>query len=130
MTMRVSRFLLGTTGLLSAAGAAVHAAAFGKALPVIANSQMPAFYSGSFKALWLADSAMMTILAFASIFLSIRVRQATRLMLFLLALFPLATALLIYAFLGGFPAGHILMAIAALLIFASISIPAENLQVP
>lgn len=119
MTTLASRILLAIAALLSATGATVHTAAFGKALPIIAASGMPAFYCNSFKALWLADSAMMAILALICLILLVWIRLASRLLLVVLALFPLATAALLYTFLGNFPAGHILLAIGALLMIST-----------
>jgi hypothetical protein len=119
MTNLTSRIPLAIAAVLSAAGAAIHTAAFGKALPIIAASGMPSFYCNSFKALWLADSAMMVILSITCLILLVWVRLASRFLLVLLALFPLATAALLYTFLGNFPAGHILLAIGALLIIST-----------
>ena len=121
--MRAPRFLLIFAAVLSIAGAALHAAAFGKALPIIAASGLPPFYSGSFKGLWLADSATLTVLGAICLVIVARLQMATRWLLILLAFIPLATAVLLYTFLGNFLAGHLLLAIAALVILAAVRLP-------
>jgi hypothetical protein len=88
-TMRAPRFLLVFAAVLSIAGAALHAAAFSKALPIIAASGLPPFYSSSFKGLWLADSATLTVLAAICMVITARLQMATRWLLILLAFIPL-----------------------------------------
>jgi hypothetical protein len=122
-TMRAPRFLLIFAAVLSIAGAALHAAAFRKALPIIAASGLPRFYSSSFKGLWLADSATLALLGVIFIKMTARLQTATRWLLILLAFIPLATAILLYAFLGNFLAGHLLLAIAVLVILAAVRLP-------
>jgi hypothetical protein len=123
MLARTPRFLLAFSSLLSAAGGALHAAAFGKALPAISASNLPRVYGGSSKALWLADSAVLFIVAAVFGLIAIRPSTATRPIVMLVALIPAATAVLIYTFLGNFFAGHILVAIAALALFAGLQFP-------
>jgi len=125
-TMRAPRFLLIFAAVLSIAGAALHAAAFSKALPIIAASGLPSFYSSSFKGLWLADSATLTVLAAICTMITARLQIATRWLLILLAFIPLTTAVLLYTFLGNFFAGHLLLAIAALVIFAAVHLPRSS----
>jgi hypothetical protein len=114
MASRTARFLFAFASVLSAVGGAMHALAFRKAATAIAASNLPHFYVGSAKALWLADSATLIILA--AIFGLIAARPSTtiKLVAMLVALIPAATAILLYTFLGNFFAGHILLAIAAL----------------
>ena len=125
-TMRAPRFLLIFAAVLSIAGAALHAAAFSKALPIIAASGLPPFYSSSFKGLWLADSATLTVLAAICMMITARLQIATRWLLILLAFIPLTTAILLYTFLGNFFAGHLLLAIAVLVIFAAVHLPRSS----
>jgi len=125
-TMRAPRFLLIFAAVLSIAGAALHAAAFRKALPIIAASGLPPFYSSSFKGLWLADSATLTVLGAICLVIAARLQMATRWLLILLAFIPLTTAILLYTFLGNFFAGHLLLAIAALVIFAAVHLPRSS----
>ncbi len=123
MTVRTPRFLLILAAVLLIAGAASHAAALNKALPIIDASGLPPFYSGSFKALWLADSATLLVLAAIFIVITARLDIAIRSLLILLAFIPLATAVLLYTFLGNFFAGHLLLAIAALVVVAGVRLP-------
>jgi hypothetical protein len=120
---RTPRLLLACSSFLSAAGGALHAAAFGKALPAISASNLPRVYEGSSKALWLADSAVLFIVAAVFGLIAIRPSTATRPVVLLVALIPAATAALIYTFLGNFFAGHVLVAIAALALFAGLQFP-------
>src|SRR5260370_9083046 len=94
-TMRAPRFLLIFAAVLSIAGAALHAAAFSKALPIIAASGLPSFYTSSFKGLWLADSATLTVLSAICTMITARLQIATRGLVILLALLPLPTPMLL-----------------------------------
>jgi hypothetical protein len=123
MHRNISRFLLAFSSLLSALGGAIHAAAFGKALPIISASNLPRFYGGSSKALWLEDSAVLFVLAAVFGLFAIRPSSATRPVVMLVALIPSVTAVLIYTFLGNFFAGHILLAIALPALYAGLQFP-------
>ena len=118
-----SRFLLALSSLLSAAGGAIHAAAFRTALTAINASDLPHFYAGSSKALWLGDSTTLFIVSLILGVIAARPSKATRAIVVLVALVPLATAILIYTFLGSFFAGHVLLAIAALALLAGRLLP-------
>jgi len=121
--MNISRFLLVLAAALLLIGAVVHAAAFHKALPIVDASGLPHFYGGSFKGLWLADSATMLILAGMLIVTSAQLHTATRSLLILIALIPLTTAILLYTFIGSFFAGHLLLVIALLVVVAGFRLP-------
>jgi hypothetical protein len=99
---RFVRLLLAFSSFLLAASGLLHAAAFSRALPVIARSGLPAFYANSFKTLWLADSATLLALAGVFGFFVARPAAATRSVVLLLALIPAATAVLMYVFVGRF----------------------------
>lgn len=101
----------------------MHAAAFRKALVAIDGSNLPNFYGGSSKGLWLADSTTLFILAAIFGLLAARPSVGTRPMVILVAFIPAATAILLYTFLGNFFAGHILLAIAALAFVAGSQFP-------
>jgi len=126
MVSRTPKFLLAFASALSAAGGALHAAAFGKALTVIGASNLPRFYGGSSKGLWLADSATLFILAAIFGLIAARPAMATGPLVMLVALIPAATAVLLYVFLGNFFAGHLLMAIAALAFGAGMLLPKQR----
>ena len=126
MVSRTPKFLLTFASLLSAAGGALHAAAFRKALTAIAASNLPRFYGGSSEGLWLADSATLFILAAIFGLIAARPAMATGPLVMLVALIPAATAVLLYVFLGNFFAGHLLMAIAALAFGAGMLLPKQR----
>ncbi len=125
MALRTPRLLLAFASLLSALGGAIHAAAFRKAQTVITASDLPRFYGGSSKGLWLADSATLFILALIFVLVAARPSTASRSLLMLVALIPAATAVMLYAFLGSFFAGHLLLAIAALAFLGGLLLPRE-----
>jgi hypothetical protein len=114
-----SRILLAFASVLMGLGGYVHAAAFGKARVALASVSLPAFFSGSFKALWLADSTTMAALMLIFAAIAWRPESTSRLVTALLALIPAAIAALIYTFLGGFPAGHVMAVTAALVWLAA-----------
>ena len=114
MATHAPRFLLGSAALLSALGGAIHAAAFRKATIALGASNLPGFYAGSAKGLWLSDSATLLILAAVFAILALRPSLASQQVVMLIALIPAATAVMLYAFLGNFFAGHLLLVIATL----------------
>src|SRR5712692_8983271 len=96
------RLLLAVSSFLSAMGGVAHAAAFRKALTAIAASDLPRFFAGSSKGLWLADSATLFILAGIFGLIAARPSTGTRPIVMLVALIPASTAILLYTFLGNF----------------------------
>ncbi len=128
MVTRTPRLLLAFSSLLSALGGTIHAAAFRKALAAINASDLPRFYGGSSKGLWLADSATLFILAALFGLIAARPSTATRPLVILVALIPAATAILLYTFLGNFLAGHLLLAIAALAFLAGLQFPGSAVR--
>ena len=118
-----SRLLLAGSSLIMALGGPLHAAAFNKAAAVLATANLPPFYTGSFKALWLADSATLVTLALAFGVIAFRPTMASRPVVLLLALIPAVTAGLIYHFVGGFFAAHLLMAAALAALAAGLLFP-------
>ena len=130
MVTRTPRILLALSALLSAVGGAIHAAAFRKALAALDASDIPKFYAGSSKGLWLADSATLFILAALFALIAARPSTARRPLVILIALIPAATAILLYTFLGNFFAGHLLLAIAGLAFLAGLQFPASDKSVP
>jgi len=122
---RAPRILLGLAAALSLVGGALHALAFRKALAAFDASNLPRFYASSSKGLWLADSATLIILAVIFAVLAWRPGAASRTMMLLVALIPAGTAGMIYAFVGGFFAGHMLVVIALLVMAAGVMSPAS-----
>jgi len=121
----VARLLLAFSALLSAVGGAIHAAAFRRTLAAVATSNLSPFFGNSFMVLWLEDSCILFILAAVFGYIAVRPSAATKPVAVLLALIPAATAVLLYIFLGGFFAGHLLLAVAAMAFFAGLRFPAQ-----
>jgi hypothetical protein len=119
--MRIQRLLLLIATALLIAGAAVHAAAFRKLVPVVNASGLPPFHANSYKALWLADSTTLFLLGIILAAISMQRQIAAFWLLLLVACIPLATAMLLYAFLGTFFAGHLLVVISALTVLGAIA---------
>jgi len=83
----------------------------------LAKSDLPAFLGKGFKVLWLQDSVIQIVFAILFAFVAIRPSAATKPIVMLIALIPLATAGFIYHFIGNFIGGHIFLAggVAAIL---------------
>ena len=126
--MPAPRLLFGFSSFLLGVGGIAHAVAFNRALAAIAASNLPPFIGNSFKALWLADSATLVILAAVFGLVAARPSAATRPLIVLSALIPAATAGLIYAFVGGFYAGHVLLVAAAAAFVAGLKSPATRVR--
>ena len=118
MVKPLARVLLAVAALLLLVGGVLHAIAFSGALSVLSTDPMPKFYSGSFKALWLIDSATLVSLAALLVFVVVRPNAATRWVLVFLALIPTATAALIYAFVGPFFPAHMFVTAAIAVVVA------------
>jgi hypothetical protein len=114
----VPRVLLSLSALLLSAGGVLHARAFNGALGVLTDSPMPSFYSGSFKALWLIDSATLVSLGALLIYVVVRPDSVTRPVVYFLALIPIGTAALIYTFVGSFLPAHVFVTAAILMLVA------------
>lgn len=126
MYARTSRLLLVFAAVLSALGAAVHAAAFTKARAAMTASNTPHFYVASSEALWLSDSATLLVTAAMLGFMAAKPRQGAATTVMLVALIPAATSLLLYIFLGSFFAAHLLLFIAVLSFLAGLALPRED----
>jgi hypothetical protein len=118
VTDGLARLLVGAASALLAFGGVMHALAF--PLADEAAASLPAFFAGSLRLLWLADSAVMLTLAMAFALSALRAGAASRLMIAVLSVIPLATAALVYVFLGAFFAGHLLAASGALALLGSL----------
>jgi len=103
------RLLLAFTSLCLAAGGAVHALAFPNAATVAEHSTLPRFFSAAFKGLWICDSITSVALALAFGLIAAFPGMASRSLVVLLALAPLAFATAIYATMGNFFAGHLML---------------------
>ncbi len=119
--MRISKWLLLVAAALLVAGAGLHTAAFPKIGPVVRASSLPTFHAQSYQALWLGDSATLFVLATILVVISMQTQIAARGLLLLLAVIPLATGVLLYAFIGNFFAAHLLIGISALIALAALA---------
>jgi hypothetical protein len=117
--------LLALSSSLAAGGAAIHATPFDRALTAIAGANLRPFYANSFKALWLADSTTLFMVAVLFALIAVRPSTASKPIVLLLSLIPGAVAALVYTFLGGFFAGHLLFTIAGLAFVAGLLFPAS-----
>ena len=114
----VPRVLLSLSAFLLLAGGVLHALAFKGALNALSASPMPTFYSGSFKALWLIDSATLVSLSILLTYAVVRPHAVARPVVFLLALVPTATAALISTFVGSFLPAHVFVVATVLMLAA------------
>jgi hypothetical protein len=112
--MQTPRYLLAASSAILALGGLMHARAFRKALAAANASDLPEFYAGSLKALWLIDSATLITLAVVLGFLAARPGSAAPTVVVLLALIPAATGVLLYTFIGPFLPAHMLLTAAVL----------------
>jgi hypothetical protein len=110
----LSRWLLFVAAVLLLFGAAMHTLAFPRTVTAATASNLPIFFSQSLKALWLIDSVTLIVLGTAFGLVAVRPALASGMMLALLALVPLGTAILLYAFLGSFIPAHLLLLAGAL----------------
>ena len=120
MVKLFARVLLLVAAALLLIGGVLHAAAFGGAVSVLSGVSMPPFYSGSFKGLWLIDSATLVSLAVLLGFIATRPGSATGFVLVLVALIPAATAVLIYTFVGPFFPVYMLVVAAVAVLAAGV----------
>jgi hypothetical protein len=113
--MRTSaRVPLTLSALLLAAGGVVHGMAYPKAAVAVDHSTLAAFLAGAFKGLWLCDSANSLWLAVVLGTIAAWPRVAARALVVILGLGPVASAVVIYATLGNFFAGHLMLLSGAL----------------
>ena len=123
--MSFARVLLTLSAVLAAVGGVMHGVAFSKARAAYDASNVAAFFGASAKGLWIADSATLLLLAVIFGLAAAKPSTATRQSLILAACIPIGTAVMLYANLGAFFAGHLLMVIAALAIAGAVGFPAQ-----
>lgn len=119
--MTTTRLLLAIPAALLAVGGAMHLWAFRKAADAAAGSNLPPFFGNSLKALWLMDSCGMFVLATVCAVCLADPQGASPVVIVLLALIPLSTAGLLYAFIGNFFAAHMLLVAGASMAAAAIT---------
>ena len=124
MNSRVSRLLLAASAAICAFGSVMHAVAYvAKARASIVSSNLSPLLAAEFKALWLADSTTLMTLAVIFGFIAVKPAPANKMLTLLLAIVPAAIAALLYAYLGAFYAGHMLLAASAMVIVAGAIMP-------
>ncbi|MDP9051749.1 MAG: hypothetical protein M3O31_13675 [Acidobacteriota bacterium] len=123
MPVGTPRILGAIAALISAAGGAMHAAAFPKAASAIDASGLAHFYAGSSKALWLADAATLILVGCIYALIAWRPGSISRPLAILVALIPAGTAVMLYSFLGPFIVGHLLLGITVLALIAAVQLP-------
>ena len=116
----LSRCLLWIAAALLFLGAFLHTSAFPRVLSAVASSNLPSFFGQSLKGLWLIDSMTLLILAVVFGLLAAKPALASGLVLALIALIPVGTAVLLYIFMGLFPAAHLLMVAGGLAVAAGL----------
>ncbi|HET6971619.1 MAG TPA: hypothetical protein VFH92_10875 [Phenylobacterium sp.] len=128
MSPSAPRILLAVAALVFAGGAALHAAVFFKAAGARLDAAgLGPLMLGEVKTLWLADSTTLGALALICGYLAARPAAAGRDVVLLVALVPAGTTALLYAFLGGFFAAHLLALATAMVVAAGLMTPARRL---
>jgi len=123
MTNRTPRLVLTFCSLLLALGGGAHAAAFSGAANALGMASLKPVYANDLKALWLADSFTLWIVAALFAMCAIRPGAAARHVVLTIALIPASTAILIYIFVGPFYAAHLLVGIAVAAALAALRFP-------
>lgn len=126
MSNRLPRILLVLAALLLGGGGIVHGLAFRKAMPVISGSNLPAFYAHSAETLWLGDATTLIAVGLFYLYIAVRPAGASRTAILLVTLVPFSTAVLLYAFVGNFLPGHILIAASLLAVAAALLFPSTR----
>jgi hypothetical protein len=114
VAMRLApRLLLVFAALCLAGGACVHALAYSKAARIAEHSALPAFFTAAFKGLWLNDSAASMVLAVVFASVAASPGTASRSVVVLLALAPVAFATALFSTMGNFVAGYLMLVAGA-----------------
>lgn len=108
-TNKVFRASLAVAALILAAGGLVHGLNYTKASGVVGHSDLNPFFASAFNALWLCDSATSIVMALVFGALAVQPGWATRPLVVILALVPISSAAMIYATMGAFAAGHVML---------------------
>jgi hypothetical protein len=119
----ISRVLLVLAAAVLAVGGIMHARAFQGTVAAVGKSDLAPFYGDSLKALWLADSATLLILAALYLLVAARPAVAGKVVVALTALIPAATAAMLYMFLGKFFAAHMLVGASLLVLVGVAGLP-------
>ena len=127
MNSVTSRLLLASAAAIFLFGAAMHTIAYAaKASRLISSSGLSAFFASELKVLWLADSTTLFALSLVIALIAANPKSADKVLVMLLALVPFAITLLLYAFVGPFYAGHLLLIASAMVFAAGLIMPARS----
>jgi hypothetical protein len=107
-----SKWLLVLSAAILATGGSIHGLAYPKALTVADHSALPPFFQGALKGLWLSDSLSSLALALVLVCIAVNPRLAATPLILLLALIPLAVAVVLFYTMGNFFAGYLMLAAA------------------
>jgi hypothetical protein len=122
----LSRILLAISALIFAVGTWIHTSAFGRMSAGVAKSDLPAFLGNGFRTLWLMDSSVQVVLAIVFALAAMKPTMATKPLILLIALIPLATAIFIYHFIGNFIGGHIFLTGGVAAILGGLLLPSND----
>ena len=115
-----SRLLLGVAAMLLVVGGTLHGLAYPQAAKFIDASSLSARYAAIYKGFWLNNVSMVALIGVAYLILALRPGLANRTLLALLVALPLCSALSIYATVGNFVPGHLLLTSCAMALTASL----------
>lgn len=115
-----SRLLFGVAATLLVVGGALHGLAYPQAAKFIDASSLSARHAAIYKGFWLNDVSMVVLIGVAYLILALRPELANRTLLALLVALPFGSALSIYATVGNFVPGHLLLTSCALALVASL----------
>ena len=108
-----SRFLLGLASAILIGGATMHAIAFRKVAIAVQTSNLPPFFGNCLKALWIADSSTLMLIAALLTLLVLRPAAPGGAIAVSCGVLLATTASILYIFLGAFFAAHLLVAASA-----------------
>jgi hypothetical protein len=123
-----SKWLLILSAAIIAAGASVHGFAYAKAATVTEHSTLPPFFQAALKGLWLSDSLSSLLLAIALASIAAKPKLAAKPLVLLLALTPLAMAVVLFSTMGLFFATYLMLIAAASALLAAALRPADALN--
>jgi hypothetical protein len=123
-----SKWLLILSAAILAAGASVHGLAYAKAAAETEHSTLPPFFQAALKGLWLSDSLSSLLLAIALASIAAKPKLAAKPLLLLLALTPLAMAVVLFSTMGLFFASYLMLIAAVSALLAAALRPAEAMS--
>jgi len=111
---------LAFAALILMAGAVMHTIAFPKAAAAAEGSNLLSRMASTFKALWLIDSVTSLSLAVVLVAIVVSPALAAPRLVPILALSPLGTAIVIFATLGNFFPGYLMLAAGVAIVLAGL----------